>query len=434
MTPMIMQKKEKISVITLGCPKNVVDSERFITLLDTSKYDISLTFDYPDILVINTCGFIQPARDENQSTIEQAIDLKSKGMIKKLYVAGCFSERYDGMLSIRYPQVDKFFGVNFQKDLLRELNSDKYELHGERFLLTPKHYAYLKISDGCDRTCAFCAIPQFKGKHHSSPIESLVEEARNLAFAGVKELVLIAQDTTSYGTDIYKKKRLPKLLEELSNIEQLKWIRLMYVYPKGLQDEVLDLIAERPNIANYIDMPIQHISDSVLSAMKRATTKKNIINLIEKIRTKIPNVAIRTTLLTGFPNETEKDFLELLDFVKQYQLDRMGVFTYSQEDGTSAFDLGDPIPQEEKIRRKEAIMLAQQEVSLEKNKSKVGKIVEVLIDEKVDGKLFGRTESDAPDIDNNVIVNTNRNIPTGSIVNVTITKAKEYDLYGKIIN
>ncbi|MCE5305966.1 MAG: 30S ribosomal protein S12 methylthiotransferase RimO [Chloroherpetonaceae bacterium] len=429
-----MNGKEKISILTLGCPKNVVDSEKFISSLDKSKYELNLTIDHPDILVINTCGFIQPARDENQLAIEEAIDLKSKGIIKRLYVAGCFSERYDDLLSLRYPQVDKFFGVNFQKDLLYELDSDKYELHGERILLTPKHYAYLKISDGCDRTCAFCAIPQFKGKHHSIPIEELVDEARHLAENGVRELILIGQDTTSYGTDLYKKKMLTNLLEQLSDIEQLKWIRLMYVYPKGLQDEVLDLIAERPNIAKYIDIPIQHISDSVLNAMKRATTKKNILDLIEKIRKRSPNIAIRTTLLTGFPNETEKDFLELLDFVKEYEFERLGVFSYSQEDDTSAFELGDPIPPKEKNRRKEIIMLAQQEISFKRNKSKIGQIVEVIIDENIDGMISGRTEYDAPDIDNEVFIKSKQKINSGDVVQVKITSATEYDLYGNLIN
>ncbi|MEN6295553.1 MAG: 30S ribosomal protein S12 methylthiotransferase RimO [Chloroherpetonaceae bacterium] len=429
-----MNGKEKISILTLGCPKNVVDSEKFISSLDKSKYELNLNIDHPDILVINTCGFIQPARDENQLAIEEAIDLKSKGIIKRLYVAGCFSERYDDLLSLRYPQVDKFFGVNFQKDLLHELDSDKYELHGERILLTPKHYAYLKISDGCDRTCAFCAIPQFKGKHHSIPIEELVDEARHLAENGVRELILIGQDTTSYGTDLYKKKMLTNLLEQLSDIEQLKWIRLMYVYPKGLQDEVLDLIAERPNIAKYIDIPIQHISDSVLNAMKRATTKKNILDLIEKIRKRSPNIAIRTTLLTGFPNETEKDFLELLDFVKEYEFERLGVFSYSQEDDTSAFELGDPIPPKEKNRRKEIIMLAQQEISFKRNKSKIGQIVEVIIDENIDGMISGRTEYDAPDIDNEVFIKSKQKINSGDVVQVKITSATEYDLYGNLIN
>jgi ribosomal protein S12 methylthiotransferase len=429
-----MNGKEKISILTLGCPKNVVDSEKFISSLDKSKYELNLTIDHPDILVINTCGFIQPARDENQLAIEEAIDLKSKGIIKRLYVAGCFSERYDDLLSLRYPQVDKFFGVNFQKDLLHELDSDKYELHGERILLTPKHYAYLKISDGCDRTCAFCAIPQFKGKHHSIPIEELVDEAQHLAENGVRELILIGQDTTSYGTDLYKKKMLTNLLEQLSDIEQLKWIRLMYVYPKGLQDEVLDLIAERPNIAKYIDIPIQHISDSVLNAMKRATTKKNILDLIEKIRKRSPNIAIRTTLLTGFPNETEKDFLELLDFVKEYEFERLGVFSYSQEDDTSAFELGDPIPPKEKNRRKEIIMLAQQEISFKRNKSKIGQIVEVIIDENIDGKISGRTEYDAPEIDNEVFIKSKQKINSGDFVQVKITSATEYDLYGNLIN
>ncbi len=427
-----MKSKEKISVITLGCPKNIVDSERFITLLDKSKYEVNFTYDQPDILIINTCGFIQSARDENQSIIEEAIDLKSKGAIKQLYVAGCYSQRYDEFLSARYPQVDKFFGVDFQKDLLHELNSDKYELQGERFLLTPKHYAYLKISDGCDRSCSFCAIPQIKGKHHSSPIEKLTSEARNLALQGVKELILIGQDTTSYGIDIYKKQMLPKLLEELSNIEQLKWIRLMYVYPKALQEEVLDLIAERPNIAKYIDVPIQHISDSVLSAMKRATSKKNIIDLIDKIRYKVPNIAIRTTLLTGFPNESENDFIELLNFVKEYKLDRLGVFTYSQEEGTNAYELGDPIPEKEKQRRKEALMLAQQEISLTKNQSKIGQTLEVIVDEIDNGTIIGRTESDAPDIDNNVIIKSKQKIDVGDIIKASITSATEYDLYGKI--
>ncbi|HPD33281.1 MAG TPA: 30S ribosomal protein S12 methylthiotransferase RimO [Candidatus Kapabacteria bacterium] len=428
-----MKNKQKISVLTLGCPKNIVDSEKFITMLDKSRYEVSLTFDHPDILVINTCGFIQSARDENQSVIEEAIDLKSKGAIKQLYVVGCYSQRYDEFLSARYPQVDKFFGIDFQMDLLRELNSDKYELQGERFLLTPKHYAYLKISDGCDRTCSFCAIPQIKGMHHSLSIEELTTEAHALALQGVKELILIGQDTTSYGIDIYKKQMLPKLLDELSNIEQFKWIRLMYVYPKALQDEVLDLIAERPNIAKYIDVPIQHISDSVLSAMKRATSKKNIIDLIEKIRNKIPNITIRTTLLTGFPNETEKDFIELLDFVKEYQFDRLGVFTYSREEGTTAYELGDPIPEKEKQRRQEALMLAQQEISLKKNQFKIGQTLEVIVDEIDKGKIIARTESDAPDIDNNVIIKSNQKIHIGDIIKASIASATEYDLYGKII-
>jgi ribosomal protein S12 methylthiotransferase len=424
----------KISVITLGCAKNLVDSERFSGLLASNGFEFT-DANNADAMVINTCGFIKSAKEENVQVILEAAEQRRQGNLKKLIVTGCLSERYNKELSSQIPNVDFFLGINSDKKILKILSGDqKYTLTGERMLFTPKHYAYLKISEGCNQKCSFCAIPLMRGKHITEPEDKLYNEALGLADKGTKELVLIAQDSTYYGKDATKKQTLANLLEKLATIEKLDWIRLMYAYPRQFPHEILDVIASHPKICNYIDMPLQHASDNVLRSMKRGIKLRKIEALLDLIREKIPNVTLRSTFIVGYPNETDADFKTLLNFIEQQELDRVGVFTYSHEEGTSAFPLGDPIPESVKEERRGELMLLQQKISLKKNKAKVGKTFKVMVDGQNENGYFGRTEQDAPDVDNIVYFTSGKKLQNGEFVNVMISKAEEYDLFGSSLN
>lgn len=420
----------KISVITLGCAKNLVDSERFSGLLLANGFEFT-DANNADAMVINTCGFIKSAKEENVQVILEAAEQRRKGKLKKLIVTGCLSERYNKELSSQIPNVDFFLGINSDKKILKILSGDqKYTLTGERMLFTPKHYAYLKISEGCNQKCSFCAIPLMRGKHISEPIDKLFNEAYNLAEKGTKELVLIAQDSTYFNKDINKKQQLSDLLKRLATIDKLEWIRLMYAYPRQFPIDILDVIANELKICNYIDMPLQHASDKVLRSMKRGIKLRKIESLLDTIREKIPNVTLRSTFIVGYPNETDADFKMLLDFIERQQLDRVGVFTYSHEEGTSAFPLGDPIPEKVKEDRRGEVMLLQQKISLAKNSKKIGKVIKVMVDGTNENGYFGRSEQDAPDVDNLIYFNSKKNYLPGEMANVLITKAEEYDLFG----
>lgn len=419
----------KFTILTLGCFKNAVDSETIITNLRANNFEFSTDIKKSDMVIINTCGFINPAKEESLGVIAEAIELKRKGKIKKIMVVGCLSERYRNELIEQLPEVDHIFGINPSADILRTLDKDlKYNLIGEERFLTPCHYAYIKISDGCDNPCSFCAIPLIRGKYVSRPKEEIVKEISLLAKKGVKEFILIAQDSTYYGLDLYGKREIASLLDAISKIDGVKWIRLMYAYPTKFPVEVLDVIHQNEKICKYIDIPLQHISDSVLKSMRRGSSGRYIKNLIETIRAKVPEITIRSTFIVGYPNETEKDFNELLDFINEYQLDRVGVFTYSREDNTLAFELGDPIPEEIKIERRDIIMQAQMSISLKKNKEKIGKKLTVIIDEFNNNSYLARSESDAPEIDNSILIQTGKKLKIGDFAEVLITDALEYDL------
>jgi ribosomal protein S12 methylthiotransferase len=423
--------RKKIHILTLGCPKNLVDSEILMSKLK-NKFQIVEKPEKADLVVVNTCGFIDSAKQESIEKIFEMVELKEKGKVESVYVMGCLSERYKNELEKEIPEVDKFFGVEKFEEILNTLGvPDRYELLGERELLTPKHYAYLKISEGCDNPCSFCAIPLIRGKHISRPIEEIIKEAKKLAWKGVKEIIIIAQDTTCYGLDIYGKRKLPELLNRLSEIDGIEWIRLMYTFPAKFPTEVLDIMAQNPKICKYIDIPIQHISDKILKSMRRGITKRKTIELLEKIRETVPEVAIRTSLIVGYPGETEKEFEELLDFVYTFKFDRLGVFTYSQEEGTKAFELGDPVSPEEKERRMALIMNAQYDIIVEKNEKMIGRKIRVLIDRKERDFYIGRTQWDAPEIDLEVLVEGN-GIKIGNFYEVEIYDIFEYDLIGKV--
>lgn len=423
--------RKKIHILTLGCPKNLVDSEILMSKLK-NKFQIVEKPEKADLVVVNTCGFIDSAKQESIEKIFEMVELKEKGKVESVYVMGCLSERYKNELEKEIPEVDKFFGVEKFEEILNTLGvPDRYELLGERELLTPKHYAYLKISEGCDNPCSFCAIPLIRGKHISRPIEEIIKEAKKLAWKGVKEIIIIAQDTTYYGLDIYGKRKLPELLNRLSEIDGIEWIRLMYTFPAKFPTEVLDIMAQNPKICKYIDIPIQHISDKILKSMRRGITKRKTIELLEKIRETVPEVAIRTSLIVGYPGETEKEFEELLDFVYTFKFDRLGVFTYSQEEGTKAFELGDPVSPEEKERRMALIMNAQHDIIVEKNEKMIGRKFKILIDRKERDFYIGRTQWDAPEIDLEVLVEGN-GIKIGNFYEVEIYDIFEYDLIGKV--
>ncbi len=424
---------DNISVITLGCAKNLVDSERFTGLLLSNGFKYTEDSNKTDALIINTCGFIKPAKEENINVILEASELRRRGKIKKLIVTGCLSERYNKELTEQIPNVDHFFGVNSDEKILRALKKDdKYNLIGERMLFTPKHYAYLKIAEGCNQKCSFCAIPLMRGKHDTYDKQKLIKEAEGLAKRGIKELILIAQDSTYYGKDKEGKQVLASLMSDLSKIDGFGWIRLMYAYPRQFPYSILPVIAENEKLVKYIDIPLQHISNSVLMSMKRGIKRVKIEKLVADIRKQIPDVAIRSTFIVGYPNETEKEFLEFLDWIKEVKLDRVGVFTYSQEEGTSAFPLGDPIPQSVKDERRGEIMKAQQEISLIKNQNKIGKTLKVMVDGKEKGTYFGRTQHDAPDVDNLVYFKDDKKLNAGEFVNIKIERAEEYDIYGSL--
>ena len=430
-------KKDKVNIITLGCSKNMVDSEVLSGQLLANDIDVvheNKKLDH-NIVVVNTCGFIEKAKEESINTILDQVELKRRGKLDKVYVTGCLSERYKNNLEQEIPEVDAYFGTMELPQILKQFEADyKTELLGERFLSTPSHYAYLKISEGCNRTCAFCAIPLMRGQHVSKPIEELVREAENLVRKGVKEIMLIAQELTYYGLDIYKKRMLPELLHRLADVEGLVWIRLHYAYPSKFPLEILDVMKARENICNYLDMPLQHASDNMLKAMKRQITKTEINDLIHAIREKLPGICLRTTLIAGFPGETEKDVDDLKEFLQEHHFDRVGIFTYSHEEGTSGYELSDDVSPEEKERRAQEIMEVQQEISFEKNQKKIGKVFKVLIDKKEAGRYLGRTEFDSVEVDNEVVIHSAKRLPIGEFVNVKITRAYDYDLEGEVVN
>ena len=430
-------KKNKINIITLGCSKNIYDSEVLMSQLSANKINVEHESASQDanIVVVNTCGFIDNAKQESINTILTQAKLKEKGYIDKLYVTGCLSERYKPDLQSEIPNVDQYFGTTDLPKLLKVLGADyKHELLGDRLITTPQHYAYLKISEGCDRPCSFCAIPLMRGKHRSKKIEDLVNEASNLAINGVKELILIAQDLTYYGLDIYKKRKLASLLLELSKIDQIEWIRIHYAFPTGFPNDVLDVIRNNKKICNYIDIPLQHISDNILKSMKRGTTFEKTNQLLSNFRKKVPGIAIRTTLIVGYPGETEENFEELKKWVSETKFDRLGVFEYSHEENTSAFSLDDNVSAKVKARRVKEIMNLQSDISYNLNQKKIGKIFKVLFDRK-EGKYFiGRTEHDSPDVDNEVLVESkNAYVRIGDFANVIVKNADHFDLYAEIV-
>jgi ribosomal protein S12 methylthiotransferase len=429
-------KKNKINVITLGCSKNVYDSEVLMGQLSANKIAVEHESENDDanIVVVNTCGFIDNAKEESINTILEQAERKEAGDIDKLYVMGCLSERYKTDLEKEITNVDQYFGTTDLPILLKALGADyKHELLGERLTTTPKHYAYLKIAEGCDRPCSFCAIPLMRGKHKSTPIEQLVKETKGLAKNGVKELILIAQDLTFYGLDIYEKRRLADLLTELSKVEGIEWIRLHYAFPTGFPQDVLDVIRDNGKVCNYIDIPLQHINDEILKSMKRGTSFEKTNDLIKDFRMKVPNIAIRTSLIVGYPGETEEKFQELKQWVQDTKFDRLGVFTYSHEENTSAFDLVDDVPDEIKKARAEEIMDLQTHISWELNQEKVGKIFKVLFDRKEGDYFIGRTEFDSPDVDNEVLVKaTDSYIRMGDFAKIKINKTDHFDLYGDV--
>ncbi|AZI23375.1 30S ribosomal protein S12 methylthiotransferase RimO [Chryseobacterium taklimakanense] len=423
---------KKINIITLGCSKNVVDSEVLMGQLQAGGKEV-VHEDRGDIVVINTCGFIDNAKEESVNTILDAVEAKERGEIEKVYVMGCLSERYKPDLEREIPNVDQYFGTRDLPLLLKQLGADyKHELVGERLTTTPKHFAYLKISEGCDRPCSFCAIPLMRGGHVSKPIENLVMEAENLAKKGTKELILIAQDLTYYGLDIYKKRALADLLLRLVKVEGIEWIRLHYAFPSGFPEDVLEVIKNEPKVCNYIDIPLQHINSDLLKSMKRGTTHEKTDALLAKFREKVPDMAIRTTLIVGYPGETEERFQELKAWVAEQRFDRLGCFTYSHEENTSAYQLIDDVPQEVKEARVEEIMELQSQISWEKNQEKIGKVFKCIFDRKEGNYFVGRTEFDSPDVDNTVLVPAeNTYISIGDFAEVKITSAEEFDLYGE---
>jgi ribosomal protein S12 methylthiotransferase len=429
-------KKNKVNVVTLGCAKNIFDSEIMMAQLKANAFDVEHESEETDseIVIINTCGFIDNAKEESINTILAWAKEKEKGNVSKLYVTGCLSERYKPELEKDIPEVDAFFGTRDLPRLLKTLKADyKTELVGERLLTTPSHFAYFKIAEGCDRPCSFCAIPLMRGKHVSTPMEQLVKNAKSLAANGTKELVLIAQDLTFYGLDIEKKRTLSELLKRLSDVEGIDWIRLQYAFPSGFPMDVLDVMNERDNICKYLDMPLQHGTTKMLQAMKRGITREKTDALIQDIRMKVPDIAIRTTLITGFPGETPADHKELLKWIEQSRFERLGVFTYSHEENTSAFVLNDDVSAKTKKKRADEIMEVQSHISLELNESKIGKTFKVLIDKMEGDYYIGRTEFDSPEVDNEVVVPKSEGyLRVGDFADIEIVSAEHYDLIGKI--
>ena len=429
-------KKDKVNIITLGCSKNMVDSEVLSGQLRAAEIDVVHESGKRDhnIVVVNTCGFIDKAKEESINTILEQVNLKQKGKLDKVYVTGCLSQRYRDDLEQTIPEVDAWFGTMEMPLILKRFDVDyKAELIGERLLATPQHYAYVKIAEGCNRTCAFCAIPLMRGNHISRSIDELVKEAETLAKRGVKEIMLIAQELTYYGLDLYKKRALPDLLKRLSDVPGIEWIRLHYAYPHKFPMEILEVMKDRENICNYLDMPLQHAADKMLQAMRRQITRAEIEDLILNIRETVPGICLRTTLITGFPGETLNDVEELKSFLERQRLDRVGIFTYSHEESTSAYHLTDDVPAEEKQRRAEDIMSVQQEISYEKNQEKIGQTFKVLVDKKEAGRYLGRTEFDSVEVDNEVIIQSDRKLQPGEFVKVKIIRAYDYDLEGEVV-
>ena len=427
-------KKNRINVVTLGCSKNVYDSEVLMGQLKASGKDV-VHEQEGNVVVINTCGFINNAKEESVNTILEYMQKKEAGEVDKVFVTGCLSERYKPDLQKEIPNVDQYFGTTELPGLLKALGADyKHELIGERLTTTPKNYAYLKIAEGCDRPCSFCAIPLMRGKHKSTPIEELVIEAEKLASNGVKELILIAQDLTYYGLDLYKKRNLAELLEHLVKVEGIDWIRLHYAFPTGFPMDVLDVMNSESKICNYLDIPLQHISDSILKSMRRGTTKEKTTKLLREFRAKVPEMAIRTTLIVGYPGETEEDFQTLKEWVKEMRFERLGCFTYSHEENTHAYNLEDDVPEDIKLQRANEIMEIQSQISWELNQDKIGKEFKVVIDRKEGNYFVGRTEYDSPDVDNEVLIDATKTyLKTGEFTNVKIIEAEDFDLYGEII-
>ncbi|MFQ3326508.1 MAG: ribosomal protein S12 methylthiotransferase [Salibacteraceae bacterium] len=430
-------KKNKVNVVTLGCSKNIFDSEVLMSQLKANKFDVHHESNDGEAstVIINTCGFIDNAKQESIDTILGWADAKKNGEVDKIMVTGCLSERYKDDLAGEIPEVDAWFGTRELPRLLKTLKADyKHELVGERLLTTPLHYAYFKIAEGCDRPCAFCAIPLMRGKHVSTPMDQLLKNAKNLAAGGTKELILIAQDLTYYGLDIYKKRNLSELMSRLAEIEGIDWIRLQYAYPSGFPMDILDAMNENDNVCKYLDMPLQHASSSMLKSMKRGINREKTDALIKSIREKVPGIALRTTLITGFPGETEADFQEMMEWIKETRFERLGCFTYSHEENTSAHDLVDDVPQEVKQDRANQIMALQSGISMELNQAKVGKTYKVLFD-RVEGDYFiGRTQYDSPEVDNEVLVHNKDGFARiGDFANVEVTDAEEFDLFGKIV-
>lgn len=427
-------KKNKINVVTLGCSKNVYDSEILMNQLKANNKEVVHEED-GNIVVINTCGFIANAKEESVNTILEYVQKKEDGLVDKIFVTGCLSERYKPDLQKEIPSVDQYFGTTELPGLLKALGADyKHELIGERLTTTPKNYAYLKIAEGCDRPCSFCAIPIMRGKHRSTPIEDLVKEAENLAANGVKELILIAQDLTYYGLDLYKKRNLAELLQALVKVEGVEWIRLHYAFPTGFPMDVLEVMRNNPKICNYIDIPLQHIADSILKSMRRGTTQAKTTKLLQDFRAAVPEMAIRTTLIVGYPGETEADFQTLKKWVKETRFERLGCFTYSHEENTHAFNLEDDVPEDVKQERANEIMEIQSQISWELNQEKIGNEFKVVIDRKEGNYFVGRTEFDSPDVDNEVLIDASKHyLKTGDFTIIKITDAADFDLYGEPI-
>ncbi len=428
-------KKNKINVVTLGCSKNVYDSEVLMGQLRANNKEV-VHEEEGNIVVINTCGFIANAKEESVNTILEFVQKKEEGLVDKVFVTGCLSERYKPDLQKEIPDVDQYFGTTELPGLLKALGADyKHEWSGERLTTTPKNYAYLKIAEGCDRPCSFCAIPLMRGKHKSTPIEDLVIEAEKLAANGVKELILIAQDLTYYGLDLYKKRELARLLKALVQVKGIEWIRLHYAFPTGFPMDVLEVMKEEPKVCHYIDIPLQHISDHILKSMRRGTTYEKTTQLLKDFRKAVPEMAIRTTLIVGYPGETEEDFQLLKNWVKEMRFERLGCFTYSHEENTHAYQLEDDVPEEVKMERANEIMELQSQISWELNQEKIGQQFKVLIDRKEGNYYVGRTEFDSPDVDNEVLINAeNGYLRTGDFYQVEIMEAEDFDLYGKVIS
>ena len=428
----------KVNIVTLGCSKNTYDSEVLFTQLKGNNIDVTheSSKDDANVVIINTCGFIENAKQESIETILNYSAAKEEGLIDKLYVTGCLSQRYSADLELEIPNVDAWFGTRDLPNLLKKFKADyKHELVGERMLTTPSHYAYFKIAEGCDRPCSFCAIPIMRGKHISQPMDELVKSATHLAKNGTKEIILIAQDLTYYGLDLYGKRNLSELLNRLADVEGIEWIRLQYAYPAGFPEDILDVMASRPNMCKYLDMPLQHGATNMLKLMRRGITREKTEELINTIRAKVPGIAIRTTLITGHPGETEADHEEMMRFVEQMRFERLGVFTYSHEDQTHSYSMEDNVPEEVKEARKDEIMEIQMGISEELNLAKIGQTYKVLIDRKEGGYFIGRTEHDSPEVDNEVLINAEKTyLRNGDFVNVKITDSAEFDLFGEVVS
>jgi ribosomal protein S12 methylthiotransferase len=428
--------KKKVNIVTLGCSKNQVDSEVLLAQLRGNGVDAvhEAESDDAQVVVINTCGFIDNAKQESIDTILRYVDAKEEGLVKNVYVTGCLSQRYKDDLEKEIPQVDGWFGTRDLSRLLKVFKADyKHELVGERILTNPGHYAYLKISEGCDRPCSFCAIPLMRGGHISRPIEELVKEAKNLAAQGTKELLLIAQDSTYYGLDLYKKRNLAELLKNLSDVEGIDWIRLHYAFPTGFPMDALDVMNERDNLCKYLDIPLQHGSSNMLKLMRRGTTREKTEELLQTVRAKVPGIGIRTTFIVGHPGETEKDFEEMMTFVERSKFERAGVFQYSHEENTHSHSMKDDVPSEVKQQRTDELMELQQSISYQINQEKIGQTLKVLIDRKEDGNFIGRTEHDSPEVDNEVIISSKEYLRVGDFAQVKITDATEFDLHGELV-